>query len=106
MSGKDEQPLKDFPICLACRMSEKGCYWKGWQGSNLVYFDCIGYEGITKSRAIEGYVGGLKGASLERINLITSIKCGNCSREATGDLFDKIIMLGRKIACQDRMKDL
>lgn len=102
MSGKDEEPIRDFPKCLECYTPGRNYFWTGDNGRNAIYFDCIGYDKITESRVVIGYGSGRRKVTLEEVNLITCIKCGNCSRAVTGDLFNEIIMTGRKIVVRER----
>lgn len=100
MSGIDEQPLKNFPKCLECR-TEEGYFWAGDNEEFTIYFDCVGYEGITESRVIRGYGDGRRRVTLEEVNSVTSIRCGYCTREVTEDLFNRILAIGRKVACRE-----
>lgn len=102
MSGKDEQPIRDFPKCLDCYSPGKIYFWLGDNGRNTIYFDCIGYDKITEPRVVIGYGSGRRKVTLEEVNLIAWIKCGNCRRMVTEDLFDEIMLLGRKIVVGKR----
>ena len=97
LSGKDEQPISDFPVCPKCGGRDSLRFWRGYRAGCVVLFDCVGYKGITKPRVLQGKALGLLGASLEHVNSVTCILCGNCDEKASDILFDQIIKVGRKL---------
>lgn len=101
MSGKDEEPIRDFPNCL-CDGNNGTYFWVGRIASNTVYFDCVGYQGIIEPRVICGFSNNSPRATLEEVNQVRSIGCGYCRFRAGEKLFEKIIELGRKIVVRER----
>lgn len=98
MSGRDEQPSKDFPVCPWCDGGARGHFWRGSTGSSFIYFDRMGYEEITDPRVTTGYGTGQREATLKEVNRISSVSCGNCNIKAKTKLFVQVIELGRKIS--------
>lgn len=101
MSGQDERPLRDFPRCPNCSVVQSS-YWYGHGNLTLVYFDCIGYDYITRPRVVIRKSAGPVAATLEQVNQIEHIKCSFCNTSPDKILFEKIIELGRKIVVGNR----
>ena len=101
MSGKDEKPIGDFPSCPKCFDTKGITFWKGFGGANIVFFDCTGLWGIVEPRVIVGTGTDVVEATLEQINQVDYIRCGNCGM-IVGRSFNEIIELGRNLVVGKR----
>lgn len=102
MSGRDEEPIRDFPLCSKCYNITDPQFWRGVTGgASITYFDCIGYKDITKPRVIYGSSNDAPKAILEEVNQVTSISCGNCGTNVDETLFEKIMEMGRKLSVRE-----